>query len=84
MASIIIHALVRFSLVLGHSNSNNAATSKVFFGTPCTKAPTTVIQGVPEKSDLYRNRSFVVNLGLLHLSKFKLASAEQQQKRGLL
>ena len=41
-------------------------------------------QGVPKKSDLYKNHSFVVNLGLLHIWKFKLAFDEQQQKRVLL
>jgi hypothetical protein len=36
--------------------------------------------GCPKKSVLFRNHSFVVNLGLLHLWKFKLASDEQQEK----
>jgi hypothetical protein len=38
------------------------------------------IQGVPKKVPSLEI-TFVVNLGLLHLWKFKLASDEQQQKR---
>jgi hypothetical protein len=34
-----------------------------------------------KKSPLYRNHSFVVNLGLLHLWKFKLASDDGLQFR---
>jgi hypothetical protein len=37
-------------------------------------------EGVPQKSDLYRNHSFVVK----HLWKLKFASDEQQQKHLLL
>ena len=40
--------------------------------------------GCPQKSPLYRNHSFVVNLGLLHLWKIKLTSDKQQHKHVLL